>query len=343
MWSADSSCGRTRRTRGSAPSARWSRSSGRRATAGQRSSSRTCGTSSSATTRSRCSARTPSTRSASPRACRPSSTSRSCTARSSERWKRPPRPRALLLPRQLLTDRPQFLDVRSAQAEVGDPDRVAHAHDVVLDLLERADPAVRVVAHGVRLDLPLLCELRDRLVAVVGERAVEEHRELDLAEARARRLTHRADLLAHRLDPELLRRDLPRSGDAGWHDRDDVRLAPCERQDVGPPARDEDRRMRLLHGLRPALGLLDVVVLAGERDLLLGEEALHQRHRLSEPRDAHAAAVERDAGALVVAVEPARADPELEAPVREHVDSRALAREHRRVAEVVVDDERAYT
>src|SRR5207247_11128267 len=102
-----------------------------------------------------------------------------------------------------------------------------------------------------------------------------------------------------------------------------------------------ERRTRSLHRLRPALRLLDPVVLARERDLLLGEETLHQRDRLGQARNTDAATVERDAGALVVAVEPARADAELEAAVREDVERRALAREDRRIAEIVVDDERA--
>ena len=74
------------------------------------------------------------------------------------------------------------------------------------------------------------------------------------------------------------------------HDRDDVRLAPGQRKDVGPAAGDEERRIWLLHRLWPALRLLDLVELARERDLLLGEEALHQRDRLGEARDAHPAA-----------------------------------------------------
>ena len=39
-----------------------------------------------------------------------------------------------LLPRQLSDDRPEALDVWPAQAEVRDPDRVPHAHDVIADL-----------------------------------------------------------------------------------------------------------------------------------------------------------------------------------------------------------------
>jgi len=67
----------------------------------------------------------------------------------------------------------------------------------------------------------------------------------------------------------------------------------------------------------------------------------HERDRLRQARDTHAAAVERESRALVIPVEPARADTELESPVRDHVERRALAHEDRRVTEIVVDDERA--
>src|SRR5207249_4545355 len=127
----------------------------------------------------------------------------------------------------------------------------------------------------------------------------------------------------------------------GRNDRDDVRLTPREREDVRPTAGDEEWRIRPLHRLRPALRLFHLVVLARERHLLLAEETLQQRHRFGQAPNAHAAAFERDARALVVAVEPTRTDTELEAAVREDVERRALAREHGRVAEVVVDDERA--
>ena len=136
-------------------------------------------------------------------------------------------------------------------------------------------------------------------------------------------------------------RELTRAGDPRGDDRDDIGLAAAKGQDLWSAAGDHQRRVRLLDHLGAAFGLRHRVVRAGEVHLIFGEQSLHERDRLGQPRDAHAAAVERDAGALVVAIEPARANAELEPPAREHVEHRDLAREDDRVAEVVVDDQRA--
>src|SRR3979490_1615195 len=101
---------------------------------------------------------------------------------------------------QLTGDRPEALDVRPAQAEVRDADRVSHVNDVIADIPQRADAAVRVVPHHLGVALSLLRQLDDRLLAVVAESAVEEHRKLDLTEARARGISHQTDLPAHRAE-----------------------------------------------------------------------------------------------------------------------------------------------
>ena len=123
-------------------------------------------------------------------------------------------------------------------------------------------------------------------------------------------------------------------------DADDLRLARREREDLRRAAADEERH-RLLHRLRHAVELGDLVVLAVERERARREQPLHDRDRLREPRDAHARTVERDAGLLVVGGHPARADAELEAAVGEQVERRHLARAHDGMLVVVAEHERA--
>ena len=83
-----------------------------------------------------------------------------------------------------------------------------------------------------------------------------------------------------------------------------------------------------------------MVVLAVERERARREQALQDRDRLREARDAHARAVERDARLLVVGGHPARADAELEPAVGEQIERRHLAREHDRMLVVVAEHER---
>ena len=118
-------------------------------------------------------------------------------------------------------------------------------------------------------------------------------------------------------------------------------LARGEREDLRAAAADDERRMRLLHRLRLPVELGHPVVLAVERERAVGEEPLEDRDRLREPRDAHAGAVERHAGLLVVGGHPARADAELEPAVGEQVERAGLACEHDRVLVVVAEHERA--
>ena len=68
---------------------------------------------------------------------------------------------------------------------------------------------------------------------------------------------------------------------------------------------------------------------------------LHDAHRLGQPIDSDAAGIERDAGALVLGLVPAGADADLQAPIAQLVEGRQLLRQHHRMPQVVVEDERA--
>src|SRR5205085_8512457 len=124
---------------------------------------------------------------------------------------------------------------------------------------------------------------------------------------------------------------------AGRDDRHDLGLAAGELEYLRTARRDEERRPRLLDRLWPALRLHRAVIRSLESHLVLGEDALHERHRLGQTGDADPAAVERDAGALVVAVEPSGAEADLDATIRNDVEGREFARENDRVAEIVVE------
>src|SRR5207248_6393834 len=109
------------------------------------------------------------------------------------------------------------------------------------------------------------------------------------------------------------------------HDADDVGLFRREREDPIAAAGDEQRRMRLLHRLRTAVRALVPVVRYGAGDLVLGPQALEERHGLGQAIDADRRRVVRDPEAVVVAVVPAGADAQLAAAARDHVDARGLA------------------
>ena len=81
-------------------------------------------------------------------------------------------------------------------------------------------------------------------------------------------------------------------------------------------------------------------MLAVERERARREQALEDRDRLGQPRDAHARAVERHPRLLVVGGHPARADAELEPAAGQEVERRHLAGEHYGVLVVVAEDER---
>src|SRR5207245_490714 len=77
----------------------------------------------------------------------------------------------------------------------------------------------------------------------------------------------------------------------------------------------------------------EAVVLALESHSLLAQQAMHDLQLLGEARHPLARGREVDAVRLVLALHPARADAELDAPARDLVRGRRLTREHRRVAE----------
>ena len=124
-------------------------------------------------------------------------------------------------------------------------------------------------------------------------------------------------------------------------DAHDVGLLRGEREHAPAATAEQEARTRLLQRLRGALVASDGVVLAGEGDGAVGEEALHDRDGLTQSIDAHARAIERDAGLLVVGCHPAGADAELEAAAAEQIDGRRLLGEHHRMAVVVAPHERA--
>src|SRR5207249_9282144 len=94
----------------------------------------------------------------------------------------------------------ELLDVRSAQAEVADPQSLAVLADLVADLLERADPCVDRPPQDLRIRSRFLGHLADRGLTVRGERHVQELAELDRAEAIARGSADPIDLRKRRLE-----------------------------------------------------------------------------------------------------------------------------------------------
>jgi len=89
--------------------------------------------------------------------------------------------------------------------------------------------------------------------------------------------------------------------------------------------------MRALDRARPPLQARDRVVPARERHRPASQQALDDGDGFGEPLDPGAGRVEGDAGLVVLLPEPAGAEPQLEAPAREHVDGGGLLGEHHRV------------
>ena len=85
---------------------------------------------------------------------------------------------------------------------------------------------------------------------------------------------------------------------------------------------------------------VDAVVRAREVDGRGAEEPLENLDRLLQSAHPDAGRVEGEAGLLVLAAQPARAEPELEAPAGQRVERRRLLGEDDGVAIVVVDDHR---
>jgi hypothetical protein len=100
----------------------------------------------------------------------------------------------------------------------------------------------------------------------------------------------------------------------------------------------------LLDRLRLAIEAGDPVGLAREREALagrVGERALQDGDRLDEPSLADRRGVERQADRVIFRLVPARADRDVQPAPGQDVDRGQLLGQERRVAEVVVVDERA--
>ena len=84
-----------------------------------------------------------------------------------------------------------------------------------------------------------------------------------------------------------------------------------------------------------------VIVVALERHRVAAQQALHDGDGLAQPRHPHAAPIERQPRLVVLRLHVAGAEAELQPPVGEQVHQRRLARQQHRMAEVVVEHERA--
>ena len=179
---------------------------------------------------------------------------------------------------------------------------------------------------------------------VVGDLGRREPRvDLDVVEARARTFAQPPDLLVDALGHRVVRGvgvDL-----AGMDRRvhaDDVGDLTREAQHARLATTDDERRTAGRVRPRRTGQVGDRVVLAREVDgLLLREQRLQDLRVLDHAIDAHLRRFHRDARAVVVELLPARADADLEPPFRQHVDRRELTGEHRGMAVVAVEDERA--
>src|SRR5205823_9615866 len=120
---------------------------------------------------------------------------------------------------------------------------------------------------------------------------------------------------------------------AGCEEVPDVGMSSDQWQDdLRTHPADQDRWMRALHRLRVTRCVLQVVVLARERRLVLGEERLHHLHRLDQTAGSLALAVERDAVRGVLGLEPGGAQAQDQASVAHLIDGRRHLGEHRRVS-----------
>ena len=82
-------------------------------------------------------------------------------------------------------------------------------------------------------------------------------------------------------------------------------------------------------------------MLARERQAFLGEEAAHDLHRLGQSLQARARRIECQARLEVVGLEPAGAEAKLQAPAGQRVDRRRFFGQRGRMAEVIVEHDRA--
>ena len=119
-------------------------------------------------------------------------------------------------------------------------------------------------------------------------------------------------------------------------------ISPANRSTRALATTDDERRTARRVRPRRAGQLGDAVVLALEGDRrLVDEQRLQDLRVLDHPVDAHLRRLHRDAGTVVVELLPPRAEPDLEPALRQQVDRRELTREHRGMAVVAVEHERA--
>ena len=104
---------------------------------------------------------------------------------------------------------------------------------------------------------------------------------------------------------------------------------------------DDDRRAAGGEGRGATHRTLNLVVLPPERRRVLRPQLAEHLERFGHPLDAHAGRIQGDARLLVVGRHPPGTDPELDATLAQHVQSRHVASEHDRMAVVVVVHQRA--
>src|SRR5579864_1709771 len=105
---------------------------------------------------------------------------------------------------------------------------------------------------------------------------------------------------------------------------------------VGP---ERERRAWLLHGPRPHIGALKLIVFAGEGRRLVAQEAVEHLGRLTEPPSQLAARRKGYAEPLMLGNEPPGPEAELEAAVRDVVNRDRLLGEYAGMAERVAAHE----
>jgi hypothetical protein len=108
-------------------------------------------------------------------------------------------------------------------------------------------------------------------------------------------------------------------------------------------AAHQQRGMRLLHGLRLRVEVLDLVVPALERERAGLPRAVHDLDLLGEDLEPRAGVVEGEAVGAVLGLEPAGAHPKLHAAARDVIDRDGRLGEQGRMPEGGGRDERAET
>ena len=118
--------------------------------------------------------------------------------------------------------------------------------------------------------------------------------------------------------------------------------SPGQREDAPAAAADDQRRAtRASTGTGVPAAPRDAVVVPGEGGAAVAPHGAHDLEALGQAGHAHRRRLHRDARLLVVGRHPAGADAELEAAAGDDVEGGRLLGQDDRVAEVVVEHERA--